>query len=91
MQGRSPTPGLIQSSQTPAVGRVDLNTASQEELENLPGVGLKLAERIIAARQQRPFTSLAALDQVPGIGPFEVSANRSSLLVDFYPNVPGVL
>lgn len=65
----SPTPRSIQSSQTPAVGRVNLNTASQEELENLPGVGPKLAERIIAARQQRPFTSLADLDQVSGMGP----------------------
>lgn len=48
---------------------VNLNTANQSELEALPGVGPKLAERIIEARQERLFTSLADLDQVPGIGP----------------------
>lgn len=49
--------------------RVNLNTATQAELETLPGVGPVLAGRIIAARANKPFTSLADLDQVPGIGP----------------------
>jgi phosphatidylserine/phosphatidylglycerophosphate/cardiolipin synthase-like enzyme len=48
---------------------VNLNTASQAELEGLPGVGAGLAKRIIAARQQRPFNSLADFDQVSGVGP----------------------
>ena len=47
---------------------VNLNAASQEELETLPGVGPKLAERIIAARQQQPFTSLEDAERVQGVG-----------------------
>ncbi len=49
--------------------KINLNTATAKELETLPGVGPKLAERIIQARQNKPFTSLADLDQVSGIGP----------------------
>ena len=47
---------------------VNLNTASQEELETLPGVGPKLAERILVARKQQPFTSLEDVARVQGIG-----------------------
>jgi competence ComEA-like helix-hairpin-helix protein len=47
---------------------VNLNTASQKELETLPGVGSKLAQQIIATRQQKPFTSLEDLDHVSGVG-----------------------
>lgn len=48
--------------------KVNLNTATEAELAALPGVGEKLAQRIIQARQQKPFTSLSDLDQVPGVG-----------------------
>lgn len=47
---------------------VNLNTASQAELETLPGVGPKLAERIMVARKQYPFTSLDDVARVQGIG-----------------------
>ncbi len=49
--------------------KVNLNTASQAELEALPGVGPKLVQRIIAARQKKPFTSLEDLNRVSGVGP----------------------
>lgn len=49
--------------------KINLNTATQAELETLPGVGAKLAQNIIAARQKKPFTSLEDLDQVSGVGP----------------------
>lgn len=52
-----------------STGQVNLNTASQQELESLPGVGPKLAEQIVQARQRQPFSSLSDLDQVPGVGP----------------------
>jgi competence ComEA-like helix-hairpin-helix protein len=47
--------------------KINLNTATQAELETLPGVGEKLAKRIIIARQQQQFTSLQDVEKVPGI------------------------
>ncbi|QSV63159.1 MAG: DUF655 domain-containing protein [Dolichospermum sp. DL01] len=47
--------------------KINLNTATQAELETLPGVGEKLAKRIIIARQQQKFTSLQDVDKIPGI------------------------
>lgn len=47
---------------------VDVNTATMNELVTLPGVGKKLAERIIEARGERRFSSLQDLERVKGIG-----------------------
>ena len=45
--------------------KLDINTASADELNNLPGVGKVTAERIISAR---PFESADRLEDVKGIG-----------------------
>ncbi|WP_414542372.1 phospholipase D-like domain-containing protein [Nostoc sp. CCY0012] len=52
---------------TSLIKQVNINTATLEELITLPGVGKQLAQRIINARQQQKFTSLAELTKVPGI------------------------
>lgn len=52
-------------------GRLNLNSASVEQLEALPKIGPALAARIVAGR---PYRSLADLDRVSGIGPSTLSA-----------------
>ena len=48
---------------------IHINRASKDELCALKGVGPKLAEQIIAFREQKgPFLTPADLEKVPGIG-----------------------
>lgn len=61
--------------------RLNLNTATQAELEQLPGIGSKLAQQIILFRSQRPFTSVEDLDAVPGFGPKRIEAIRDLVTV----------
>lgn len=57
------------SSAPPLTGVVNINTASAEELQLLPGVGESRARAILATRkQQGGFSKVEDLTQVKGIG-----------------------
>ncbi len=49
---------------------LDLNRATEAELEQLPGIGPSRAQEIVAYRESHgPFASVEEIQQVPGIGP----------------------
>ena len=49
-------------------GQVNLNQATASQLDLLPGVGAKAAERIVAHRQKTPFAKVEDLVKVKGFG-----------------------
>ena len=63
-------------------GQINLNTASADQLETLPGVGPTTAQRIITWRTQHgPFTAIGQLRQVGGIGDAKFSKLESLVTV----------
>ncbi|MCX7653570.1 MAG: helix-hairpin-helix domain-containing protein [Fervidobacterium sp.] len=48
---------------------IDINTASAEELQTLPGIGPSKARAILEYRSKSPFLKTEDITNVPGIGP----------------------
>lgn len=63
-------------------GPININTASAEQLQELPGIGPALAARIIAFREEHgPFATIEDLTHVSGIGPRTLDALRDLITV----------
>jgi len=62
-----------------AGGKVNINTASQSELETLPGIGPSKAQGII---ENRPYESIEEIKKVPGIGEVTFQKIKDLITVD---------
>lgn len=47
---------------------ININTASEGEISDLPGIGEKTAEKIIKYRENSPFADISDIMKVDGIG-----------------------
>ena len=66
--------------------KIDLNTASREELAEVPGIGPSTAEAVIKLRKERGgFKRVDELEQVSGIGPAVLEAVRTQVTVSTRP------
>lgn len=76
-------PALVPSTgSTAPSGPLDLNTATEEQLDDLPGVGPATAAAIVAHRDTNgPFSSVDQLADVRGIGPAKLAAIRELVTV----------
>ena len=68
-QSKSTTPKAATGAAATAAAPVNLNTATAEQLATIPGVGPKMAERIIDYRQKNGgFKKVEDLMNVSGVG-----------------------
>ena len=82
MIGEAAAPIVDGSSDATPQGPINLNTATADQLDALPGVGPATATAIIAYRRDHgPFGSVDALLEVPGIGPSKLAQIRSLIVV----------
>jgi competence protein ComEA len=76
--GTSDTSGSGTTADAPL--SLDLNSATEQELEQLDGVGPAIAANIVAYREQHGgFASIDELDEVSGIGDAKLAAIRAQL------------
>ena len=80
---KPPAPTESAASRAPVV---NLNTATAAELEQLPGIGAKVAARIVEYRTKKgPFKKVEELMNVQGIGEKSFLKLRSQLTVSGTP------
>ena len=61
---------------------IDINAATEEELESLPGIGPVTAGAIVRHREESgPFASVDGLMDVPGIGPARLASLQGLIRV----------
>ncbi|WP_421246873.1 ComEA family DNA-binding protein [Aeromonas sanarellii] len=77
-----PAATVATAAEAAEAGKINLNTASADELASLKGIGEKKAQAIVDHREkQGKFTSIDQLADVSGIGPATLEANRDMIIV----------
>jgi competence protein ComEA len=74
---------LLIPSYSFSTNKIDINQATVEELEKLPGIGPKIAKNIVEYREKNgPFRSIEELLKVKGIGPKKLEQIKKYLKIN---------
>lgn len=76
------SPAIVSASDSPAVGLININTATIEELDALPGIGPSTAQKIIEHRESAgPFAAIENIMDVAGIGEAKFAKIKDQITV----------
>lgn len=83
--------GTLYSEDVGKIRHLNINTATVEDFDFLPGIGKSTAEAIVEYRTKNGnFQTVDDLLNVPGIGPSKLEALRHLLKVEeYYENISG--
>lgn len=76
-----PTVAMAKASKKKVSGQLNLNTASVEQLDQLPGMSPKKAKAVAEYRKDHPFKSVDELDDVKGFSPKGIEKIKSYVSV----------
>jgi competence ComEA-like helix-hairpin-helix protein len=75
-------PAFLAANKKPPAAPINLNTATSDELQQVPGIGPVTAEKILQMRKAYgPFKSVDDLRAIKGIGPKRLEKMRKYLTV----------
>ena len=63
-------------------GKLNLNTASVEQIDQLPGMSPKKAQSVVEYRRTHPFKSVDELDNVKGFSPKTIGKLKPYLVTE---------
>jgi len=74
-------PAVLAANKKPPAAPINLNTATSDELQQVPGIGPVTAEKILQMRKSYgPFKSVDDLRAIRGIGPKRLEKMRKYLV-----------
>ncbi len=73
--------GLLAVSPCFAKDLININTATAEQLTELPGIGPAISAKIVEHRQTQPFATIEQILDVKGIGPAKFEAIKGLITV----------